>query len=44
MAENKITIPVTGMTCANCAMNIERTLNKREWSGNGVKSTFDPCY
>ena len=28
MAENKITLPVTGMTCANCAMNIERALNK----------------
>ncbi|RZB31807.1 MAG: hypothetical protein SRB1_01426 [Desulfobacteraceae bacterium Eth-SRB1] len=21
MAENKITMPVTGMTCANCALN-----------------------
>jgi len=29
MAENKITLPVTGMTCANCALNIERTLNKK---------------
>jgi len=25
----KIEFPVTGMTCANCAMNIERTLNKK---------------
>ncbi|NIW11379.1 MAG: hypothetical protein GWN33_13130, partial [Gammaproteobacteria bacterium] len=22
-------LPITGMTCANCAMNIERTLNKK---------------
>jgi len=26
--EKNITIPVAGMTCANCAMNIERTLKK----------------
>jgi Cu+-exporting ATPase len=25
----KIEFPVTGMTCANCAINIERTLNKK---------------
>ena len=30
MAENKITIPVTGMTCASCALNIERGLKKLE--------------
>ena len=29
MAEKKITLPITGMTCSNCAMNIERTLNKK---------------
>ncbi len=29
MAETKITIPITGMTCVNCAMNIERVLKKR---------------
>jgi P-type Cu+ transporter len=34
MAEEKIIIPVTGMTCANCAMNIERALKKVP----GVKS------
>jgi Cu+-exporting ATPase len=28
MADDKITLPVTGMTCANCAMNIERTVKK----------------
>jgi len=26
--DKSITIPVSGMTCANCAMNIERTLKK----------------
>ncbi len=30
MIENKITFPVSGMTCANCAMNIERTVGKLE--------------
>ena len=25
----KVELPVTGMTCANCAMNIERALNKK---------------
>ncbi|QTA80685.1 Copper-exporting P-type ATPase A [Desulfonema limicola] len=29
MSQQKKTIPVRGMTCANCAMNIERTLNKK---------------
>ena len=29
MTDQKFTIPITGMTCANCAANIERTLNKR---------------
>jgi P-type Cu+ transporter len=28
MSDEKITIPVTGMTCANCARNIERALKK----------------
>jgi len=28
LAEKKITLPVTGMTCANCAMNIERAVKK----------------
>ena len=28
MIEEKIILPVTGMTCANCAMNIERSLKK----------------
>ncbi|MGD2185375.1 MAG: heavy metal translocating P-type ATPase [Desulfobacterales bacterium] len=28
MSDDKITLPLTGMTCANCAMNIERTVKK----------------
>jgi Cu+-exporting ATPase len=28
MSDDRITLPVTGMTCANCAMNIERSLKK----------------
>ncbi len=28
MSEENIALPVTGMTCANCAANIERSLNK----------------
>ncbi|MGE5841681.1 MAG: heavy metal translocating P-type ATPase [Deltaproteobacteria bacterium] len=28
MADETITIPVTGMTCANCALTIERTVKK----------------
>jgi Cu+-exporting ATPase len=33
MVDQKITLPIAGMTCANCAMNIERTVNKL----NGIK-------
>ena len=29
VAQGSVTIPVTGMTCANCAMNIERALKKK---------------
>ncbi|MCI0712736.1 MAG: heavy metal translocating P-type ATPase [Chloroflexi bacterium] len=28
MSQQQITLPVTGMTCANCANNIERAVNK----------------
>jgi Cu+-exporting ATPase len=28
MSDDKITLPVSGMTCANCAMNIERAVKK----------------
>ena len=33
MPENAVTLPVTGMTCANCALNIERNVKKLQ----GVK-------
>jgi Cu+-exporting ATPase len=33
MVDQKVTLPITGMTCANCAMNIERTVKKL----NGLK-------
>ncbi len=33
MAEKEVVLPVTGMTCANCALTIERTLGKTQ----GVK-------
>ena len=29
MAAQKVTLPITGMTCANCAANIERALTKK---------------
>ena len=29
MDEKEIRLPITGMTCANCAMNIERALKKK---------------
>ena len=29
MAEKEITLPVTGMTCANCVRTVERALNKK---------------
>ena len=35
MSEQTITLPVTGMTCANCAANIERGLKKLE----GIQNT-----
>ena len=50
MADQKVTLSITGMTCVNCAMNIERAVNKL----NGIKEanvnfaveqasvTFDP--
>jgi Cu+-exporting ATPase len=35
MSEKTVTVPVTGMTCANCALNIERGIKKLA----GVKET-----
>jgi len=33
MTESDITLPITGMTCVNCAMNIERAVGKLEGVG-----------
>ena len=30
MKDETITLPISGMTCANCAMNIERIVGKLE--------------
>ena len=35
MTEQTVTLPITGMTCANCAVNIERGVGKLE----GIKLT-----
>jgi Cu+-exporting ATPase len=40
MAEKKITIPITGMSCANCAMTIERTLKKKVPGVKGASVNF----
>ncbi|MGA6925109.1 MAG: heavy metal translocating P-type ATPase [Desulfosarcina sp.] len=50
MANQSLTLPVTGMTCANCAMNIERGLNKVpgvdaatvNFAAEQTMVTFDP--
>ena len=34
MNEIRVTVPITGMTCANCAMNIERNVTKIEGVDN----------
>jgi P-type Cu+ transporter len=52
MQEQTFTIAVQGMTCANCAMNIERTLNKKvpgvvaaavNFAAEQAQVTFDPA-
>ncbi len=40
MAETKITILITGMTCVNCAMNIELVLKKKVQGVTGVSVNF----
>jgi Cu+-exporting ATPase len=40
MAEKKITIPITGMSCANCAMTIERALKKKVPGVKGASVNF----
>jgi len=50
MSDDKITLPVAGMTCANCAMNIERTVRKLEgvsdaqvnFAAEKASISFDP--
>ena len=51
MTEKKVTLAVTGMSCANCATNIERALNKKtdgvinaavNFATERVNVTFDP--
>ena len=29
MVDQKVTLPITGMTCTNCAMNIEKAINRK---------------
>lgn len=49
MAKKEVTLPITGMTCANCALTIERNLNKVEgvearvnFANERAKVIFDP--
>ena len=50
MNEQKITLPITGMTCANCAANIERGVKKLDgvdaanvnFASEQASVTFDP--
>jgi Cu+-exporting ATPase len=39
MADQKVTLPVTGMTCVNCAANIERGVKKLD-GVNAVNANF----
>jgi Cu+-exporting ATPase len=50
MAERKLEIPITGMTCANCAATVERTLRRTEgvtdasvsYASERASVAFDP--
>jgi len=50
MAKKEVTLPIVGMTCANCAFTIERNLNKLEgveearvnFANERAKVIFDP--
>jgi len=49
MAKKEVTLPITGMTCANCAFTIERNLNKVEgvearvnFASERAKVIFEP--
>jgi Cu+-exporting ATPase len=52
MTDKRVTLAVTGMTCANCAANIERALNKKtpgvvnaavNFATERVSVTYDPA-
>ena len=38
--KNSVEIPITGMTCVNCAMNIERALNRKAFGVVDVNVNF----
>jgi Cu+-exporting ATPase len=50
MTEQKLTLPITGMTCANCAANIERVVKKLDgvaeasvnFAAESAAVSFDP--
>ena len=50
MTEKKLTLPITGMTCANCAANIERVVKKLDgvtdasvnFAAENAAVSFDP--
>ena len=50
MTEQKLTLPITGMTCANCAANIERVVKKLDgvaeanvnFAAENAAVSFDP--
>ena len=50
MTEHKLTLPITGMTCANCAANIERVVKKLDgvaeanvnFAAENAAVSFDP--
>lgn len=51
MADNTVSLPLTGMTCTNCAANIERSLSRLEgvrqvnvnFASERAEVTFDPA-
>ena len=51
MTEQKLTLPITGMTCANCAANIERGVKKLKgvadasvnFAAENAAVSFDPA-
>jgi len=51
MAEKHVTVPIIGMSCANCALNIERSLKRLagvhdarvNFASEGATVTYDPA-